>query len=51
MKSVVMIDLQINYIHENPVSALIVAHPHEYLFSSAVDYACEQGLVELQLEV
>ena len=46
-----MIDQRINYIHENPVRALIVAHPHEYLFSSAVDYAGEQGLVDVQTEV
>ena len=46
-----MIDQRINYVHENPVRALIVAHPHEYLFSSAVDYAGEKGLVEIQMEV
>jgi putative transposase len=45
------IDQRINYIHENPVRVLIVAHQHEYLFSSAVDYSGEQGLVEVQLEV
>ena len=27
-----MIDQRINYTHENPVRALIVAKPHEYLF-------------------
>ena len=45
------IDQRINYIHENPVRALIVANSHEYLFSSAVDYAGEKGLVEVQVEV
>ncbi|HYQ59251.1 MAG TPA: transposase [Draconibacterium sp.] len=44
------IDQRINYIHENPVKALIVAHAHEYLFSSAVDYAGEQGLVSVQTD-
>lgn len=39
-----MIDQRINNIHENPIRALIVSHPHEYLFSSAIDYAGEQGL-------
>ncbi|WP_346854724.1 transposase [uncultured Draconibacterium sp.] len=42
---------RINYTHENPVRTLIVAHPHEYLFSSAIDYAGEQGFVDVQLEV
>ncbi|WP_372931701.1 REP-associated tyrosine transposase [Mariniphaga sediminis] len=45
------IDQRINYIHENPVRALIVAHAHEYLFSSAVDYAGEKGYVNVQVEI
>ncbi|QIA09897.1 transposase [Draconibacterium halophilum] len=45
------IDQRINYTHDNPVKALIVAHPHEYLFSSAVDYSGAQGLVEIELDV
>ena len=46
-----MIEQRINYIHENPVRALIVANAHEYLFSSAVDYAGERGYVDVQIEV
>jgi putative transposase len=46
-----MIDQRINYIHQNPVRALIVAHPHEYLFSSALDYAGEKGYVDVQCEI
>ena len=46
-----MIDQRVNYIHENPVRALIVAHAHEYLFSSAVDYAGEKGYVDVQVEI
>jgi REP element-mobilizing transposase RayT len=46
-----MIDQRINYIHENPVRALIVAGPHEYLFSSARDYAGEKGYVNVQTEI
>ncbi len=46
-----MIDQRINYIHQNPVRALIVAHPHEYLFSSALDYAGERGYVDVQCEI
>ena len=46
-----MIDQRISYIHENPVRALIVARAHEYLFSSAGDYADEKGYVDVQLEI
>jgi len=46
-----IIEQRINYTHENPVRALIVAEPHEYLFSSARDYAGEQGYVNVQVEI
>lgn len=46
-----MISQRINYIHENPVRALIVAEPDEYLFSSARDYASEKGYVNVQTEI
>lgn len=46
-----MIDQRVNYIHENPLRALIVAHAHEYLFSSAVDYAGEKGYVDVQVQI
>jgi REP element-mobilizing transposase RayT len=46
-----MIDQRINYTHENPVRALIVTEPHEYLFSSARDYAGEKGYVNVQTEI
>jgi len=45
------IDQRINYIHENPVRALIVAEPQEYLYSSARDYAGEKGFVNVQTEI
>jgi len=38
---------RLDYIHDNPVRQLIVQHPHEYLFSSAIDYADEKGLVNI----
>jgi putative transposase len=38
---------RLNYIHDNPVRQLIVQHPHEYIFSSAMDYADEKGLVNI----
>ena len=46
-----MIDQRVNYIHENPVRALIVSHAHEYLFSSAVDYAGGKGYVDVQVDI
>jgi hypothetical protein len=46
-----MINQRINYTHENPVRALIVAEPHEYLFSSAGDYGGEKGYVKQQIEI
>jgi putative transposase len=46
-----MIYQRVNYTHENPVRALIVAEPQEYLFSSARDYAGEKGYVNVQTEI
>ena len=42
-------DQKINYIHENPVKAMIVAQAEHYLFSSALDYAGEKGFVKVEL--
>ncbi len=41
-----VIDEKIDYIHQNPVEAGFVAEPHHYLYSSALDYAGESGLLE-----
>ncbi len=46
-----LLDQKIKYIHENPVRALIVGTPHEYLFSSARDYSGEKGYVDVQTEI
>lgn len=46
-----MLEQRINYTHENPVRALIVAQPQEYLFSSARDFAGEKGYVDVQIEI
>ena len=43
-----MIDQKLNYIHNNPVRAMIVTKPEDYLFSSASDYSGEKGLVNIQ---
>ena len=40
---------KLNYIHQNPVRAEIVAKPEDYLFSSAMDYAGEKGLLKVEL--
>lgn len=45
------IEQRINYTHENPVRAMIVAYSHEYLFSSARDYSGEKGLVQVEIEI
>lgn len=46
-----MLEQRINYTHENPVRALIVGEPFEYLFSSARDYSGEKGYVDVQTEI
>ncbi len=38
---------KLNYIHNNPVKDEIVAEPHHYLYSSAIDYTDEKGLVDV----
>lgn len=41
-----VIDEKINYIHNNPVEERLVYKAEEYVYSSAKDYAGEQGLIE-----
>ena len=38
---------KVNYIHNNPVEAMIVAEPEHYLFSSAIDYSGGRGLIDI----
>lgn len=38
---------KLNYIHQNPVRAEFVRYPQDYLYSSAIDYAGEKGLIEV----
>ena len=40
-----VIQEKINYIHNNPVDAGLVFKPENYVYSSAIDYAGEQGLI------
>jgi len=41
-----VIDEKIDYVHKNPVEAGLVFRPEDYIYSSAVDYAGEKGLLE-----
>lgn len=43
------LEQKLHYIHQNPVEAMIVDEPEEYLFSSARDYAGRKGLVKVEL--
>ncbi len=43
-----ILEQKIDYTHQNPVRAMIVARPEDYLFSSAQDYAGEKGLVVVE---
>lgn len=40
-----VVDERINYIHNNPVEEGLVFRAEDYLYSSAVDYAGEKGLL------
>jgi len=37
---------KINYIHNNPVEEGLVSYPQDYVYSSARDYAGEEGLLK-----
>lgn len=40
---------KINYIHQNPVRAEIVARPEDYLYCSGLNYAGEKGLLDVEV--
>jgi len=40
---------KLDYIHNNPVVEEIVKEPHHFLYSSAVDYTGDSGLVKIEL--
>ncbi|WP_167618079.1 REP-associated tyrosine transposase [Maribellus sediminis] len=42
-----VIDQKIEYIHQNPVEAGLVFRAEDYVYSSAIDYAGEGGLLEV----
>ncbi len=39
---------KLDYIHQNPIKAQIVAEPEHYLYSSAIDYAGGKGLLPIK---
>jgi hypothetical protein len=41
-----VIDEKINYIHQNPVEAGLVYRAEDYVYSSAIDYSGEKGLLK-----
>ena len=45
--SIKVIDQKIDYIHQNPVEEGLVFKPENYVYSSAVDYAGENGLLDV----
>lgn len=42
------IDEKLYYIHHNPVAAGLVSRPEDYVYSSALNYAGELGLLEVE---
>ncbi|MCX6182092.1 MAG: transposase [Bacteroidetes bacterium] len=42
-----MIDQRLDYIHNNPVTNGIVSEAQHYVYSSAIDYYGEKGMVEI----
>lgn len=43
------LDQKLGYIHNNPVAAGIVDKPEDYIYSSARNYADEQGMLDLEM--
>ena len=44
-----MIDQRLDYIHNNPVEAGLVSEPEHWKYSSAIDYAGDKGLIDVEL--
>ena len=44
-----VIDQKLNYLHNNPVEEGLVFRPEQYVYSSAIDYAGEKGLLSIEL--
>lgn len=44
-----VIEQKLDYLHNNPVEEGLVFKPEQYVYSSAIDYAGEKGLLEVML--
>lgn len=44
-----VIDQKVDYIHQNPVEAGLVTEPEHWKYSSAIDYAGQKGLLDIDL--
>ncbi|WP_293303070.1 transposase [Pedobacter sp. UBA4863] len=44
-----MKEQKLNYLHQNPVMSGFVSKAEDYLYSSAIDYCGEKGLLEIKL--
>ena len=42
-----IMDQKLNYLHKNPVAAGFVSRPEDWIWSSARDYAGEQGILDI----
>ena len=49
LRSNKVIDEKLNYIHNNPVEEGLVFRAEHYVYSSAIDYAGEKGLLDIVL--
>ena len=45
--SAAVIDLKVNYIHENPVVSGFVMEAHHWKYSSAIDYSGGKGVLDI----
>lgn len=45
--SSILLTQKLDYIHENPVRAEIVALPEEYIYSSAINYMGKEGILDI----
>ena len=42
-----MMDQKLEYIHQNPVEAGFVSEPKNWIYSSALDYSGQKGLIDI----
>ncbi len=42
-----LLEQKLDYIHNNPVVAMLVKEPYDYVFSSAIDYCDGNGLLKI----